>query len=511
MSDSANERKHFFTILVVCLVGFFVLSVVGVLRFSLAPGLRSSYAGADGASAQAAPATTPKTVFPSTIGGAAAPGSLADLVEKLSPAVVNISTTKVVKMDGKRSPFNDMFPFDRFFGGEDEFYRRFFGDNPEKEFRQRSLGSGFIISKDGYIFTNNHVIERADKIKVRLSTGKEYDATVKGRDPRTDLALIKIIADNSLPTVNLGDSDRLRVGDWVMAIGNPFGLDHTVTAGIVSAKGRVIGAGPYDNFIQTDASINPGNSGGPLFNMAGEVVGINTAIVAQGQGIGFAIPVNMAKEILEDLKAKGKVTRGWLGVSVQDITEDLAKSLKLKDRNGALVTEVFEGDPADKAGIKQGDIIVEVDGKKVKDTHELLRFVAVLPVGKKTAVKVLREGQLKELQLTVAEREEKKELASGRGESKDTYGMSVQDITPGMAKQLGLPSAGGVIVTRVREGSAADEGGLQPYDVILQVNRVKVSSVRDFQREISKKTADDRILLLIRRGKGTYYVAIRKE
>jgi serine protease Do len=233
--------------------------------------------------------------------------------------------------------------------------------------------------------------------------------------------------------------------------------------------------------------------------------------VAQGQGIGFAIPVNMAKEILEDLKAKGKVTRGWLGVSVQDITEDLAKSLKLKDRNGALVTEVFEGDPADKAGIKQGDIIVEVDGKKVKDTHELLRFVAVLPVGKKAAVKVLREGQLKELQLTVAEREEKKELASGRGESKDTYGMSVQDITPDMAKQLGLPSAGGVIVTRVREGSAADEGGLQPYDVILQVNRVKVSSARDFQREISKKTADDRILLLIRRGKGTYYVAIRKE
>ncbi|MGE5843925.1 MAG: trypsin-like peptidase domain-containing protein, partial [Syntrophaceae bacterium] len=358
--SGGSERKQFFMILVVCLVGFFILSVVGVLKFSLAPGLRSSYAGAEGASAPATAATAPKTAFPSILGGSGAPGSLADLVEKLSPAVVNISTTKVVKMDGKRSPHGEIFPFDRFFGGEEEFYKRFFGDNPEKEFRQRSLGSGFIISKDGYIFTNNHVIEKADKIKVRLSTGKEYDATVKGRDPRTDLALIKITPDNSLPTVNLGDSDRLRVGDWVMAIGNPFGLDHTVTAGIVSAKGRVIGAGPYDNFIQTDASINPGNSGGPLFNMAGEVVGINTAIVAQGQGIGFAIPVNMAKEILEDLKAKGKVTRGWLGVSVQDITEDLAKSLKLQDRNGALVTEVFEGDPADKAGIKQGDIIIEV-------------------------------------------------------------------------------------------------------------------------------------------------------
>ncbi len=509
MSSGTSERKQFFIILVVCLVGFFILSVVGVLKFSLSPGVRASYAGADGAGAPSAPAAAPKMVFPSVAAGT--PGSLADLVEKLSPAVVNISTTKVVKMDGKRSPFNDAFPFDRFFGGEEEFYRRFFGDNPEKELRQRSLGSGFIISKDGYIFTNNHVIEKADKIKVRLSTGKEYDATVKGRDPRTDLALIKINPDNSLPTVNLGDSERLRVGDWVMAIGNPFGLDHTVTAGIVSAKGRVIGAGPYDNFIQTDASINPGNSGGPLFNMAGEVVGINTAIVAQGQGIGFAIPVNMAKEILDDLKAKGKVTRGWLGVSVQDITEDLAKSMKIKDRSGALVTEVFEGDPADKAGIKQGDIIIEVDGKKVKDTHELLRLVAVLPVGKKASVKVMREGQLKELQLTVAEREDKKEMASARGETKDTYGMAVQDITAEMAKQLGLPSAGGVIVTKIREGSPADEAGLQPYDVILQVNRVKVGSVKDFQREISKKTSEDRVLLLIRRGKGSYYVTLRKE
>jgi serine protease Do len=511
MSDGTSERKQFFAILVVCLVGFFILSVVGVLRFSLTPGLRSSYAGAEGASAPAAPAAAPKTVFPSVQGGSGAPGSLADLVEKLSPAVVNISTTKVVKMDGKRTPSNEMFPFDRFFGGEEDYYKRYFGDNPEKEFRQRSLGSGFIISKDGYIFTNNHVIEKADKIKVRLSTGKEYDATVKGRDPRTDLALIKITPENSLPTVSLGDSDRLRVGDWVIAIGNPFGLDHTVTAGIVSAKGRVIGAGPYDNFIQTDASINPGNSGGPLFNMAGEVVGINTAIVSQGQGIGFAIPVNMAKEILEDLKAKGKVTRGWLGVSVQDITEDLAKSLKLQDRSGALVTEVFEGDPADKAGIKQGDIIIEVDGKKVKDTHELLRAVAVLPVGKKAALKVLREGQVKELQLTVAEREDKKEMAAAKGDSKDTYGMSVQDITTEIAKQLGLPSAGGVIVTRVREGSASDEAGLQTYDVVLQVNRVKVTSVKDFMREISKKTAEDRVLLLIKRGKGTYYVALRKE
>jgi len=281
----------------------------------------------------------------------------------MSPIVVNISTTKTFKMEGRsRSPRGNSHPFERFFG-EDDFFRRFFEEMPERELKQRSLGSGFIISPDGYIFTNNHVVEKADKIKVKLSNGKEYDAAVKGRDPRTDIALIKINPEGSLPAAKIGDSDKLRVGDWVVAIGNPFGLDHTVTVGIVSAKGRVIGAGPYDNFIQTDASINPGNSGGPLINLAGEVVGINTAIVAHGQGIGFAIPVNMAKEILNDLKSKGKVTRGWLGVSVQDITDDIAKGLKLKDQAGALVTEVFEGDPADKAGIKQGDIIRKWTGR----------------------------------------------------------------------------------------------------------------------------------------------------
>ena len=215
-------------------------------------------------------------------------------------------------------------PFGRFFGN-DEFFRRFFGDLPEREFKQRSLGSGFIISEDGYIFTNNHVVEKADKILVKLADGKEYEADVKGRDANTDLALIKIDSPGKLPYARLGDSDRARIGDWVFAIGNPFGLDHTITAGIISAKGRVIGAGPYDNFIQTDASINPGNSGGPLFNLAGEVVGINTAIIAQGQGIGFAIPINMAKDILDDLKNRGKTTRGWLGIAIQDITDDMRR------------------------------------------------------------------------------------------------------------------------------------------------------------------------------------------
>jgi len=279
----------------------------------------------------------------------------------------------------------------------------------------------------------------------------------------------------------------------------------------VSAKGRVIGAGPYDNFIQTDASINPGNSGGPLINLAGEVVGINTAIVAHGQGIGFAIPVNMAKEILDDLKAKGKVTRGWLGVSVQDITDDIAKGLKLKEQSGALVTEVFEGDPADKAGIKQGDIIKEVDGKAVRDTHELLRVVAMVPVGKKVNVKILREGALKDFQVSVAEREESKELASARKDSKENYGMMVQEITPEIARRLGMSTPAGVLVTQVREGSSAEDAGIQPQDVILQINKVKINNLKDYQREIAKKTAEDRILLLIKRGRGTYYVALRND
>jgi len=505
MKMDFKYRQPFFMVLMILLIGFFAVSVAGVLRFSVGPSM--GLAGSENAAVSAA-SSGAKAIFPAS---GSAPFSFADLAEKMSPVVVNISTTKTFKMEGRpRSPQGNNSPFDRFYG-EDDFFRRFFEEMPERELKQRSLGSGFIISPDGYIFTNNHVVEKADKIKVKLSNGREYDATVKGRDPRTDIALIKINPEGSLPTAKIGDSDKLRVGDWVVAIGNPFGLDHTVTVGIVSAKGRVIGAGPYDNFIQTDASINPGNSGGPLINLAGEVVGINTAIVAHGQGIGFAIPVNMAKEILDDLKAKGKVTRGWLGVSVQDITDDIAKGLKLKEQSGALVTEVFEGDPADKAGIKQGDIIKEVDGKAVRDTHELLRVVAMVPVGKKVNVKILREGALKDFQVSVAEREESKELASARKDSKENYGMMVQEITPEIARRLGMSTPAGVLVTQVREGSSAEDAGIQPQDVILQINKVKINNLKDYQREIAKKTAEDRILLLIKRGRGTYYVALRND
>jgi serine protease Do len=489
-----KNRKTFMMFLLAFLIASFVVSLVEVLRSSFVPA---------GYNIQTVPAVssaeTPR-----------APGSFADLAEKLKPSVVNISTTKTIRPgrgNQYRSPSGES-PFDRYFWGDD-FFERFFGDIPKREFKQRSLGSGFIISHDGYIFTNSHVVEQADKILVKLSTGKEYEAKVIGKDAKTDLALIKIKSGESLPVVETGDSEKLRVGDWVIAIGNPFGLEQTVTAGIVSAKGRVIGAGPYDNFIQTDASINPGNSGGPLFNMEGKVIGINTAIVAQGQGIGFAIPINMAKTILPDLKSKGKVTRGWLGVSVQDVTDEIAKNLKLKDTGGALVSEVFKGDPADKAGLKAGDLITEVSGKKIKDTHELLLTIASFHVGDKIEVKALRDGQEKTFYIVVTERKDQPEIASAR-ESSENFGMTVQDITPEIAQYLGIASKSGVIVVDVKDGSPADEVGIQPQDIILQINKVKISSLKDYLREISKKGAKKSVLLLIKRGKATYFVSLRK-
>lgn len=301
----------------------------------------------------------------------------------------------------------------------------------------------------------------------------------------------------------------MKVGEWVIAIGNPFGLDATVTAGIVSAKGRVIGAGPYDNFIQTDASINPGNSGGPLFNMEGKVIGINTAIVAQGQGIGFAIPINMAKNILADLKTKGKVTRGWLGISVQDISDDIAKNLNHQNKGGALVSDVFKGDPADQAGIKVGDIITEINGKPIKDTHELLLTIAALQVGHKMNVKAIRDGKEMTFRVTVAERKDNVAQVAEKSD-KGHFGISVQEITPEIARQLSIRSEG-VIITDIQEGSPADEVGMQPQDIIVQVNRVKIASINDYNREISKAAQKKSVTLLVKRGRASFFVALRTQ
>jgi serine protease Do len=493
MEDKKDQktRKTFIMFLLACMIAFLIVSFIEVIRSSFlsSPTIRDVPAAS-----ALSPGETGRT-----------PLSFADLAEKVKPAVVNISTTKTVRSGGYRSPFGRS-PFDRYFG--DDFFERFFGDMPRREFKQQSLGSGFILSTDGYIFTNNHVVEQADKIIVKLSDGREYDAKIVGRDAKTDIALIKIKATENLPVVQIGDSDKVRVGEWVVAIGNPFGLEQTVTAGIVSAKGRVIGAGPYDNFIQTDASINPGNSGGPLFNMEGKVIGINTAIVAQGQGIGFAIPIAMAQGILPDLKAKGKVTRGWMGISVQDITEDMAKSLQLKDRQGAMISEAFKGDPADRAGIRAGDIVTEVNGKKIKDTHDLLLTIAALHVGDRVQVKVMRDGKEMTFQVTVTERRERTETAATG--SQDDFGIEAQEITPEISRYLGIPLKSGVVVVGVAEGSIADEAGIQPQDVILQVNRVKVTSLKEFRKEMSSKSSKNGVMLLIKRGQATFFIALRR-
>ena len=406
--------------------------------------------------------------------------SVANLVERLTPSVVNLSTVRVVK-------------------------------NPRlnRDFTQKGMGSGFIISDDGYIFTNNHVVDKASRIKVKLSDGKEYDAEVKGTDPNTDIALIKISAPGKLPYVRMGDSERLRIGDGVFAIGNPLGLNHTVTSGIISAKGREIGAGPYDNFIQTDASINPGNSGGPLCNLAGEVVGINTAIIAQAQGIGFAIPINMAKEILSDLKTSGKITRGWLGVTSQDITEDLQKTLKLKDRSGALVTEVLPGDAAEKAGIKAGDVILGIDGKPAKDRRELIRMIAALRVGSKVGVQIIRDGKEMTLPLVVAERKDGQAQDPG-GAVKEQLDMTVKEVTPEIARYIGLPDKTGVIVTDVKAGGPAEEAGLQPRDIILKINNMEIKGLKDYQAALAAGEKGNTLLMLVRRGKANFFVTLKK-
>ncbi len=433
------------------------------------------------------------------------PASFSPLAEKVRPGVVNIQVVKKVK--------NVDFGFPQFFGnpfGENNPFGDFFGPFPEenqpRSFEQRGVGSGFVMSREGYILTNNHVVEDADQIKVKLANGKEYDGKVVGRDPKTDLALVKVEGSSDLHPLQLGNSDDLTVGSWVVAIGSPFGLEQTVTAGIVSAKGRVIGSGPYDNFIQTDASINPGNSGGPLINMKGEVIGINTAIIASGQGIGFAIPINMVKEIVPQLQEKGHVTRGWLGVSIQEVTPAIAKSFDLKEKKGALVAQVASGSPAEKAGIEQGDVIVEFDGKEVTDSKDLPRLVASTPVGKSVSIKLWRNGKVLDRQVKVGEMQEKVEIT--KAPSQKSLGITVQNLTPEIAKGLGLKKETGVVVTRVEPGSPAAEAGIQTGDVIREVNRTPVKDAEDFIQKIEKAKVQNNILLSLQRGQNNLFAAI---
>jgi serine protease Do len=375
----------------------------------------------------------------------------------------------------------------------------------------RGVGSGFIINADGYVVTNNHVVEGAGTVQVKLSDGRELAAKVVGRDPKTDLALLKVEA-TGLPVIGLGDSAALQVGEPVMAIGNPFGLEQTVTTGIVSATGRVIGAGPYDDFIQTDTSINPGNSGGPLINARGQVVGINSIIVSRtggSVGIGFSIPVNLAKNVFSQLAATGRVERGWLGVTIQELTPALVKSLGLPDGRGALVAQVTDGSPAAAAGVKQGDIIVSVGGRPIARSADLPPVVANLAPGRTVPISVIRDGKTVPLSATITRLEEGEPRAMSRVENQGPLGLVVEPVTPEVARELSLPKeTKGVVVREVREGSPAAEAGLQPADVIVQVDRRPVGSVEEMRQAVDKHAKGTPLLLLLRRDNGERYVTI---
>jgi len=478
------QKKHFKTILLVLLIvgGFVALGYAGSM--ALKPSQPQPVSASVGVE-------TPMV-----------PANFSELAEKVRSGVVNIQVVKKVQNAGMGIPNFRGNPFGDFFGP-------FSDGTPPGGYKQRGVGSGFVMSRDGYILTNNHVVEDADQIKVKFADGKEYEGKVVGRDPKTDLAVVKINGAADLQPLTLANSDDLKVGSWVVAVGSPFGLEQTVTAGIVSAKGRVIGSGPYDNFIQTDASINPGNSGGPLINMKGEVVGVNTAIIAGGQGIGFAIPINMVKEIAPQLKDKGHVTRGWLGVSIQEITPELGKSLGLKESKGALVAQVVSGSPAEKAGIEQGDVIVAFDGKEIGDSKDLPRTVASTPVGKTVTVKVSRDGKLMDRQVKLGEMEEKGAEVAGKSPAHKSLGISVQNVTPDLARSFGLKNESGVLVIRVEPGSPAAEAGIREGDVISQVNRKPVKDVDDFAKKIESAKGQESVLLLIQRGQMNLFAAVK--
>jgi serine protease Do len=436
--------------------------------------------------------------------------SIAGLVKQLKPAVVNVYTTQVIKPRRRRAPRRRDPFFEEFFGGADPF-DRFFGI-PRGEFKARSLGSGFIVSPDGYIVSNHHVVANATEIKVKLADERTFKAKVVGSDQKTDVALLKVNAKGRLPTVYLGDSNKLEVGDWVIAIGNPFGLGHTVTTGIISGKDRVIGHGPYDDFLQTDASINPGNSGGPLFDASGNVVGINTAIVAGGTGIGFAVPVNMAKQMLPQLRKSGKVSRGWLGVGIQDLTEELAENFGAKGKRGVLISQVFQGSPADKAGLKTGDVVLAVNGRRVKETRHLSRRIAALSPGSKAKLSVLRSGKQRSFTVKLAEREAG-EVQARSGPTKEEpqahLGLTLTPLTPAKARRLGVDEKlRGLVVMEVdRTGPTA--GILKPGDVILEVNRTRITSIAGFRRVLAKSKGSQ-VLLLVQRGASQLFVIIQK-
>lgn len=419
-----------------------------------------------------------------------------EVADKITPSVVNISATKKAKKSEqvRRDPFYEFFK-DQF---GDEFMSPY--QNPD-QFAQQGMGTGVVIDSDGHILTNNHVAGDADELTVTMHNGKSYKAKLIGSDPRSDLAVIKIKARDLVPA-QLGNSDELRIGEWVIACGNPFGLDNTITAGIVSAKGRsVMGGTQYEDFIQTDAAINPGNSGGPLVNLKGEVVGINTAIFSRNggyMGIGFAIPSNMAKQIVSSLIKKGKVVRGWLGIGIQNLTEELAESFNYADTDGALVGYVEPGGPADKAGIKQGDIVISLNGERKKNLNILRNSIAAVEPGSKVKVEVIRDGETKEFTVKVGELPNSdREKPTSQEEETSDLGLVVQSLTPETARRLGSERKNGVIVSRVFPGSPAESSGIQPRDIIVSVNGKVIEDAQDFEDVISRANLKKGVRLVV--------------
>ena len=422
---------------------------------------------------------------------------------ELKPAVVNVSAkraeTATPEMQG---PSGEETPFDRYF-------KDFFGSRPRRH--ARSMGSGFVINQNGYIVTNNHVVEGATQITVKLSDGRELPAKIVGRDSKSDIALLKVEA-SGLSVIPLGDSSASQVGEPVMAIGNPFGLEQTVTTGIVSATGRAIGAGPYDDFIQTDASINPGNSGGPLINARGQAIGINTAIFSQSGGsvgIGFAIPMTLAKSVVTQLADSGQVTRGWLGVGIQPVTADLAKSFGRAETTGVLVASVSEGSPAERAGLKSGDIITEYDGRKVERSSDLPRAVAGTPVGREVRLSVVRDGMPMTLTAKIAALDAKESgQADGGEKAKPALGLAVQPLTPALAQQLGVSAKQGLVVQNVQEGSPAAEAGFERGDVIVEVDKKPIKSVAELRESVDKHAKGKPMLFRIQRQDASLFLTV---
>ncbi len=421
----------------------------------------------------------------------------------VEPAVVNISTEQIIHTSGMAED-----PFGGMFGGNSPFGELF---NQPRDLKQKSLGSGFIVDSQGFIVTNNHVVKDATKIKVKLQDGRELDGKVVGTDPQTDLAVIKVSA-SGLPTLRLANSDEVKVGEWVLAFGSPFGLEQTMTAGIISAKGRVIGAGNYDNFLQTDAAINPGNSGGPLVDLSGDVVGVNTMILSDSggfQGVGLAIPASMTDNVYHQLIKSGKVTRGWLGVSIQEMTPELAKSFDLKTPEGVLVAEVEPNSPAAKAGIRSGDVILEYNGKETKSPRDLSIAVADTKVGVPAKLKVLRDGKTIYMDAAVGERptEAAEAFQSTDKAEHAKLGVTVQNVDSDSAKELKLSSTSGALVTGVQPGSPADEGGVHRGDVIREINHKPVKNVADLQSEIRDLKKGNTVLLNVVRDGQSLYLA----